>query len=93
MDISRLRARKVTAGDFHRFDHIVALDRQNLAALRRMQPAESRAKLSLLLDYVDGRAGKAVADPYYGRPEHFDVTWRDVAEGAAGLAAALAAEQ
>jgi protein-tyrosine phosphatase len=93
VDISHLRARQLTAQDFHRFHDIVALDRQNLAALRRMQPPESRAKLSLLLDFVEGRAGEAVADPYYGRSEHFDVTWRDVRDGAARLAAALAAEQ
>jgi protein-tyrosine-phosphatase len=30
LDISHLRARQVTAEDFRRFDHIVALDRQNL---------------------------------------------------------------
>lgn len=93
VDISHLRARQVAAEDFHRFDHIVALDRQNLATLRRMQPPESKAKLSLLLDHVEGRAGEAVADPYYGQSEHFDVTWCDVTQGAAGLAAALAAEQ
>ena len=93
VDISHLRARQVTVEDFLCFDHIVALDRQNLAALRRMQPPESKAKLSLLLDHAEGRAGEAVADPYYGRSEHFDVTWRDVVQGAAGLAATLAADQ
>ena len=90
IDISHLRARQVTAHDFHRFDHIVALDRQNLAALDRMRPDRARATLSLLLDHVEGREGEAVADPYYGESGQFDATWRDVALGAAALARKIA---
>lgn len=36
VDITGLRARQVKPDDFRRFDHIVALDLQNLANLRRM---------------------------------------------------------
>jgi len=93
VDIAYLRARKVTRADFERFDHIVALDEENLAGLEAMKPAGSRARLSLLLDHAPGRAGEAVADPYYGGDSHFDVTWRDVTEGARGLAVALAKER
>jgi protein-tyrosine phosphatase len=89
VDISHLRARQVTAGDFERFDHVVALDGENLADLEAIRPAGSRAGLSLLLDHVPGREGQAVADPYYGGDAHFDMTWRDVGEGARFLAAAL----
>jgi protein-tyrosine phosphatase len=85
VDISGLRARQVTPEDFRRVDHIVALDAQNLADLRAMQPADGRARLSLLLDHVEGREGQAVADPYYGVDDHFDLTWSDVTAGAAGL--------
>jgi protein-tyrosine phosphatase len=93
IDIAHLRARKVTRADFERFDHIVALDAENLADLEAIRPAGSRAKLSLLLDHAPGRAGEAVADPYYGGDSHFDLAWRDVAEGARGLAGALARER
>lgn len=93
VDISHLRARQVTAEDFRRFDHIVALDAQNLANLRAMQPADGKAALSLLLDHVPGREGQPVADPYYGDSSHFDTAWRDVAEGARGLARKLAEER
>jgi len=88
-DISGLRARQVTGADFARFDHVVALDEDNLADLRRLRPAEARAELSLLLDHVPGREGQPVADPYYGGDGHFDVAWSDSAEGARGLARAL----
>jgi protein-tyrosine phosphatase len=92
IDISQLRARQVTAEDFRRFDHILALDEQNLANLRAMQPVGARAKLSMLLDHVPGREGRPVSDPYYGDETHFDETWRDVTEGARALVRRLAAE-
>jgi protein-tyrosine phosphatase len=93
IDIAHLRARKVTRADFERFDHIVALDGENFADLEAIRPAGSRAKLSLLLDHAPERAGEGVADPYYGGDSHFDVAWRDVTEGARGLARALAEER
>ena len=90
-DISRLRARVVTPADFRRFTYIVALDAQNLKDLQAIRPADATADLSLLLDHVPGREGAAVADPYFGDDAGFDVTWRDVAAGAKGLADRIAA--
>lgn len=89
VDISHLRARQVGPEDFHAFDHIVALDLQNLTNLEAMRPAGAKAELSLLMDHVSGREGQPVADPYYGEDSHFDATWREVAEGAAALARKL----
>ena len=66
IDISLHRARQVTPQDFQRFSHIVALDLQTLAVLEAKRPGDGAAELSLLLDYVQGRKGEAVADPYYG---------------------------
>lgn len=90
VDISGYRGRQVTAADFDRFDHVVALDLANLAKLRALQPAGSRAELSLLLDHVPGREGEPVADPYYGADAGFDSTWADVTAGAKALARRIA---
>lgn len=90
IDIGHLRARQVGADDFRSFDHIVALDAQNLSDLEALRPAGGKAKLSLLLDHVEGRTGEAVADPYHGGDADFDATWRDVAAGAEGLARRIA---
>lgn len=90
VDVSHLRARRVAPEDFHRFDHIVALDAQNLADLEAMRPPGSKAELSLLLDHVAGREGEAVADPFYGKAEHFDRTWFEVTAGARSLARKIA---
>ena len=90
VDISHLRARQVTDDDFRNFDHIVALDAKNLRDLEALRPADGKARLSLLLDHVDGRAGETVADPYYGDAGHFDAAWADVTAGAVGLARKIA---
>lgn len=90
LDISAYRARQVTPADFDQFDHVFALDTQNLADLAAMRPRGARGDLRLLLDLVPGRAGEAVADPYYGTDAGFDATWADVTAGAAALADRLA---
>ena len=90
VDISHLKARLVTPDDFRRFDHIVALDSNNLRDLERLRPADGKARLSLLLDHAEGRRGQAVADPYYGDDSHFDAAWADVSAGAEGLARTIA---
>ena len=89
IDISGLRGRQVTAEDFRIFDHVIALDRNNLDVLRGLKPAEGRARLSMLLDHVDGRQGQDVADPYFGGDEGFEVTWRDICLGVEGIIATL----
>ena len=89
VDISGYRARQVRRDDFDRFTHIVALDRENMAALDRLRPANATAELSLLLDHVQGREGEPVADPWYGSAAGFEKTWSDVTAGAIGLARKL----
>ena len=91
VDISGLRGRQASPEDFHRFTHIFALDEQNLANLRRIQPEDGTADLGLLLDTVPGRSGEPVADPYYGDQSGFEITWSDVNAAAEALAARLSA--
>jgi protein-tyrosine phosphatase len=89
VDISGLKARQVTPADFRRFTHIVALDHDNLANLRRLAPVDAAAELGLLLDHVPGREGQAVADPYFGDDDGFEVTWAEVTAAARTLALSL----
>ncbi|GLV23108.1 phosphotyrosine protein phosphatase [Sphingobium sp. TomMM35A] len=85
IDISTYRGRQVTPDDFHRFDHIFALDAENLKNLRRIRPSDGTAHLRLLMDLVPGREGTSVTDPYYGEDEGFDETWSDVTSAARAL--------
>ncbi len=89
VDISGFRARKIRPADFHHFSHIVALDTENLGAIRALRPHNATADISLLLDHVPGRRGQPVADPYYGDQAGFEITWTDVQQGAEALAAQL----
>jgi protein-tyrosine phosphatase len=91
IDITGYRARQVAPADFERFDRIVAMDLENLARLTEMRPEGAGARLSLLLDHVPGLAGQPVADPYFGGPEGFERTWREVEAGARGLVEEIAA--
>lgn len=92
VDLTALRARQVVPEDFGRFDHIVALDPQNLRDLRRIALPAPRAALSLLLDYVTGREGQGVTDPYFGDADGFEPVWRDICKGVDGLLDAIRAQ-
>lgn len=65
-DLSDLRARRVTAGDFREFDHILAMDHGHLDALHRMAPKDGTADVRLFLDYAPDWPVREVPDPYYG---------------------------
>ncbi len=91
IDISTYRGRQVTPEDFHRFDHIFALDAENLKNLRRIRPSDGTADLCLLMDLIPGREGTSVTDPYFGEDEGFDETWSDVTRAAKALVEQLKA--
>jgi protein-tyrosine phosphatase len=72
VDISHLKARKVSTEDFYRFDHIIAMDADNLAVLDAMRPADSSAELCLMLRYSRQDPDGCVPDPYYGSVAGFE---------------------
>lgn len=85
VDLSALRARKVAAADFTRFDHILAMDHGHLAQLRRIAPLGTTASLRLFLDDAPGFEGREVPDPYYGGPDGFEEVLDLCEAGARGL--------
>jgi protein-tyrosine phosphatase len=72
IDLSRLRARAVEQDDFEVFDHILAMDRDNLAGLRAMSPKNQAHKVELFLDYAPEQPRREVPDPYYGGAHGFE---------------------
>jgi protein-tyrosine phosphatase len=90
IDLSGLRARQVTPGDFARFDLILAMDRDNLARLEAMRPALARARLRLFLEYAAEDLGRLeVPDPYYRDSSGFDEVLDLSAAASRGLISAL----
>lgn len=71
-DMSQLRVRRIEPRDFEAFDHILAMDRDNLAVLERMCPPQHAHKLRLFCDHHDEHAGREVPDPYYGGARGFE---------------------
>ena len=85
VDISRLRARKVDSSDFHKYDLIVAMDRSNLDDLHRIQPQESKASLTMMMDYHPEGHPSEVPDPYYGGMDGFNYMCELLEAATAGL--------
>jgi protein-tyrosine phosphatase len=88
------RARQFTRNDWQRFAYVLAMDRQNLAALGALAPdAAARNKLRLFRSFdPDAAEGAEVPDPYFGGPEGCEHVL-DLCEAAAkGLLAQLRRE-
>jgi len=84
-DLSDLRGRWVSDQDFARFDHILAMDNDNLANLLHRCPPEHRHKLHLYLDFSRQFTHQEVPDPYYGGARGFDTVLDMVEDAAQGL--------
>lgn len=83
-DLAPLRARKIVADDFRRFDRVLAMDRDNLRALRALRP-QGGVEPVLFLDDAE------VPDPYYGDAAGFERVIMLAREGVAALVAQLRA--
>ncbi len=75
IDISDLRARQIKSSDFHEFDYILAMDRDNLEDLMSIRPSDSRANVALFLSYANDMRFEEVPDPYYGGQAGFDLVF------------------
>ncbi|CAM3472589.1 low molecular weight protein-tyrosine-phosphatase [Hydrogenibacillus schlegelii] len=91
-----LMARQVTDDDFHTFDYILAMDRENLAILERRRKRlfgddpQTGPVIELFLRYAPELGVLDVNDPYYnGR---HDLTYRQVAAGVEGFLKHLSGE-
>jgi protein-tyrosine phosphatase len=71
-DMSPLRARIVEPRDFELFDLILAMDRENLAALHHRAPVHTRDRVHLFLEFAPDTTVTEVPDPYYGGPNGFE---------------------
>lgn len=78
-DLSTLRARQVGLEDFVTFDHILAMDDDNLDALKRLRDQarmtfgpDAKASLDRLLSYHPDTPRHDVPDPYYGGASGFE---------------------
>ncbi len=72
IDISSSRARSVDELDMQAFDWIFVMDHGNYEEISRYLTFRGGQRLHLALDFVEGRSGEEIADPYYGAAKEFD---------------------
>ena len=77
INCSAKRARKITKGDYDRFDYIVCMDSNNLRNLKLMFPNDNGKKISKILSFAG--IDRDVADPWYSGD--FTATEEDVVIG------------
>ncbi|MGM8216330.1 low molecular weight protein-tyrosine-phosphatase [Bacillaceae bacterium W0354] len=73
-----LTARQVTEEDFIHFDYIIAMDDDNMNALKNLHNDESNAIVKKLLDYMPDQPVRNVPDPYF--TGDFEETYQLVSE-------------
>lgn len=76
-----IRAKLIDPKRAKTFDYIVAMDRSNLEGLARLGIDGER--VHLLTDFIPGREGEEVPDPYYYG--NFEGVYELIAEGVQGL--------
>ena len=73
VSIERQRARQFVVHDLSDFDHILAMDADNLGAIRAMDPARAFEEAVRLFRSHDPEApAGGVPDPYYGGADGFE---------------------
>ena len=65
IDLSNQRARQVHESDFYYYDHIIAMDTDNIEILKSISPIDSESQIKLLLDYLPDASLQSVPDPYF----------------------------
>jgi low molecular weight protein-tyrosine phosphatase len=86
-------ARRVTPADLATFDHVIAMDSENLADLQRMASGEQHEAVLTLLRSHDETASERgeldVPDPYFGGEHGFEHVLDVVEAGCRGLLRAI----
>ncbi|MBW9054240.1 low molecular weight protein-tyrosine-phosphatase [Rhizobium mesosinicum] len=82
IDITGQRARKILPEDFDDSDLILAMDRSNVAELRRHSPHADN--VHLFGDFALG-TGEDIPDPYYGDREDFEFVYARLFSGCSTL--------
>ncbi len=67
------RARRIARADLTRFDHILAMDGENLRDILKIDPSSgANTKVKPFVSHCTDHHDKHVPDPYYGGQEGFD---------------------
>ncbi|UCB54663.1 MAG: low molecular weight phosphotyrosine protein phosphatase [Thiotrichales bacterium] len=85
IDLSSQRARKVSSGDFEKFDFVIAMDSDNHYELEAICPAGSEDRLHMFLKFARNSRQIDVPDPYYGGSRGFETVLDLIEDASEGL--------
>ncbi|MFQ6007270.1 MAG: low molecular weight protein-tyrosine-phosphatase [Woeseia sp.] len=85
VDLSAMRGRRTTVEDFHEFDYILAMDRQNFSYLQAQCPEDLLYKVRLFMEFAPDYPNDEVPDPYFGGTTGFDRVLDMIEDAANGL--------
>lgn len=92
VDISKQRARHLSAIDYTDNDFLVCMDSSNFQTVKSRAPkAGHRARIVKCLDYHSSKAGGDVPDPYYGNAADFEHVYQLIDASCEKLLAAVLA--
>jgi protein-tyrosine phosphatase len=91
-DLDGLRARRIVAADFERFDLVVALDEGHVERARALCPPELHHRIRRMAAYSRLPEGEGVPDPYDGSEADFERVLDLVEAGCRQLIAELGTE-
>ena len=84
-DIGKIKARKVEAADFLKFNYLLAMDKENQQDLLERCEEKQKSKVQLLLDFAVNVRATEISDPYYGRLDDFETALYLIEEASHGL--------
>jgi protein-tyrosine phosphatase len=85
INLTAYRARQVTLTDFHDFHLVLAMDRDNFGAMKRIVPPGRRERLRMFLEFVPALGIEDVPDPYYGGADGFERVLDMIEAGSRGV--------
>ena len=85
INLSALRGRQISSIDLDDFDYVLAMDHSNYADIQLLKQGETRAQISLFLDYAQHHDDNEVPDPYYGGANGFERVLDMVEDASRGL--------
>lgn len=84
IELSDLRARRVTENDFIDYDYVIAMDESNREDLEATCPPGYDDRIHLFLDFGQGNESE-VPDPYYGSGNGFEIVLNLIEDASKGL--------
>jgi len=85
VNLSSIRGRQFKALDLTEFDYVIAMDKANFNDINAMHDGDSKANISLFLDYAGNYSEEEVPDPYYGGTNGFERVLDMVEDASRGL--------